>query len=152
MIRLWHGRFILCAVVSCLLIVGSHVGAKEKEFSFNKDIEVLPVNSGSGIKVSVKLSVDKTQVKPGDTVKVYFQTDSDCYLDLMDVGTSGKTTRLWPNEFSGKDNFIKAGRQVLVSGPQGRLSVQGLRSGGYRENRCRCYEQERCDDTRKRVR
>ncbi len=124
MIRLWHGKLILCAVVSCLLVMFSHAGATEKVFSFDKDIEVLPVNSRSSARVNVTLSVDKTKVKPGDTVKVYFQSDADCYLDLMDVGTSGKTTRLWPNEFSGKDNFVKAGRRYAFPGPNDKFQFR----------------------------
>ncbi|MEW6347755.1 MAG: caspase family protein [Thermodesulfobacteriota bacterium] len=104
--------------------------AEEKEISFNKDIQVMPANDKASTKIRVALNIDKKRVNPGDTVKVEFQADQDCYLTLMDVGTSGKITRLWPNKFSGPDSRVK-GRQrysfpgaqdkfvFRVSGPQG---------------------------------
>ncbi len=104
--------------------------AQEKEISFNKDIQVMPANEKASTKIRISLKVDKKRVNPGDTVRVDFHADQDCYLTLMDVGTSGKITRLWPNKFSGPDNRVKARQRYSfpgapdkfvfrVSGPQG---------------------------------
>jgi hypothetical protein len=119
----------LLAASLCVLLSFAEAGAQEKEISFNKDISVVPVNE-SEAKIRINLSVDKARVNPGDTVTVHFEPDKDCYLTLIDVGTSGKITRLWPNQFSGGDNFVRAHTRLSfpgssdkfvfrVSGPEG---------------------------------
>ncbi len=44
----------------------------------------------------------------GDSIVVRFRTTSDCYLTLLNVGTSGKLTILFPNALH-PDNFVRAG-------------------------------------------
>ncbi len=116
------GVWILAAVLSA--------GAQERVFNFTKDIQVMPTNENQKTNINVRLEIDKTRVNPGDTITIRFQTERDCYLKLVDQGTSGKITCLWPNQFSGSDNFVKAGRwytfpsptdnfQFQVSGPEG---------------------------------
>ncbi|MBI5568367.1 MAG: DUF4384 domain-containing protein [Desulfomonile tiedjei] len=114
-----------------LILFGVSLGvADEKTISFTKDINVLPTNTDGGTKITVSVQVDKMRVNPGDTVQVFFEADQDCYLTLIDVGTSRKITRLWPNQFSGADNLVKAKQrysfpaatdrfQFRVSGPEG---------------------------------
>ncbi len=118
------------AAILCVLFSITQGSAAEKEISFGKDIQVVPVNEKTGSRINIKLVLDKSKVKPGDTVAVNFEADRDCYLTLIDVGTSGKITRLWPNDFSGNDNFVKADKRYSfpsssdrflfrVSGPDG---------------------------------
>ncbi len=117
MIRIQHKYFVVGMALACMLIFLMQSPAAEKQFSFDKDIRVIPSNDGSS-KIDIRLSVDKTRVKPGDVVKVYFETNTDCYLNLIDAGTSGKITRLWPNQFSGSDNFVRAGQRYSFPGPR----------------------------------
>ncbi len=130
MYRIRRGGFILFLVGLGLLAWILPVAGEEKVISFSKDIGVVPINSDSKTKVKVDLQVNKTRLKPGDTLEISFRTDRDAYLTLVDVGTSGKITRLWPNELSGSDNFVRAGKrytfpsatdrfQFTVSGPEG---------------------------------
>lgn len=62
----------------------------------------------------------------GDKVTFRFKSDHDCYLTLVDVGTSGHVTVLFPNQFHA-DNFVKAGQVVSI--PDGEMGfdiqVQG---------------------------
>jgi hypothetical protein len=113
------GNLILVTVTALLSvwISFSEVGAQYKEFKFNKDIQVVPDNAKPGTKIDIKLSVDKTRINPGDTVTVFFEPDKDCYLTLVDVGTSGKITQLWPNQFSGGDNLVRAHQRNSFPGP-----------------------------------
>jgi len=69
----------------------------------------LHTNSNASFKVDVW--PDKENVGLGDNVVIYFMSSKDCYLYLYDIGTSGKTTLIWPNKFTGfKNNFVKAGQ------------------------------------------
>lgn len=130
MYRIRRGGFIFFVVGLGLLAWILPVAGEERVISFSKDIGVVPINSDSKTKVKVDLKVNKTRLKPGDTVEISFETDRDAYLTLVDVGTSGKITKLWPNEFSGSDNFVRAGKRYTfpsatdrfrftVSGPEG---------------------------------
>ena len=53
----------------------------------------------------------------GDKIDVRFQADSDCYLTLLNLGTSGKLTILFPNSLH-RDNFIKAGQIHEIPGDE----------------------------------
>lgn len=130
MFRIRSGRLILFMVGLGILAWVLPVAGEEKVINFSKDIGVVPINSDNKTKVKIDLRVNKTRLKPGDTVKVSFETDRDAYLTLVDVGTSGRITRLWPNQFSGSDNLVRAGKryafpsstdrfQFTVSGPEG---------------------------------
>lgn len=125
------GVGILAAVLSA--------SAQERVISFSKDIDVLPNNDNHKTRINVRLEVDKTRVNPGDTITIRFQTDQDAFVRLIDKGTSGKITCLWPNQFSGPDNFVKAGRwysfpsptdrfRFRVSGPEGLEKIVAVAS------------------------
>lgn len=57
----------------------------------------------------------KGNYKIGDKINLYFQSERDCYLTLINYGTSGKMTILLPNAFSQK-NFIKEGITYAIPG------------------------------------
>ncbi|MFH0958507.1 MAG: DUF4384 domain-containing protein [Pseudomonadota bacterium] len=71
-----------------------------------KDIYVLPTNPNPQNNIKLTLSAEKQSLKPGDELKLTFSADRECYLTLIDMGTSGKILRLWPNDYSGQDNRI----------------------------------------------
>jgi uncharacterized protein DUF4384 len=62
-----------------------------------------------------KLWTDKSAYKVGDTLKVSFQSNRDGYATLVNVGTSGKITILYPNAFS-PNHAVKAGQTYSVPG------------------------------------
>jgi hypothetical protein len=53
--------------------------------------------------------------KIGDKINLYFRAEKECYLTLINYGTSGKLTVLLPNALS-QDNFIKRGRIYAIPG------------------------------------
>ena len=62
------------------------------------------------------------QAKVGDLIRFNFKADRDCYLTLIDLGTSGKINVLFPNQYQ-PDGSIKAG-QVYQTGTKGVLPFQ----------------------------
>lgn len=90
-----------------------------------KDIDILPANPHASFTVSVR--TDRDMLMPGQQVTIYFQSTQDCYLTLVDQGTSGKQTVIFPNPWSGPSNSIRA-NQVYTFPPPGapfRFNVQG---------------------------
>jgi hypothetical protein len=60
-----------------------------------------------------KLWTDKTTLKIGNTLKVFFQSNRNGYATLVNVGTSGKITILYPNAYA-PDHAVKAGQTYSV--------------------------------------
>jgi len=75
-----------------------------KDVNLSRDINVVPVKSGETFKV-------------GDKINVKFKSSKDCYLTLLNIGTSGKLTFLYPNTLH-KDNFIEGGRLFEIPGDE----------------------------------
>jgi len=64
----------------------------------------------------IELWTDKKRCKIGETITIYFRSEKDCYLTLIDITTSGKLYVLFPNHYA-TDNHIKAGRTYTIPGP-----------------------------------
>jgi hypothetical protein len=78
-----------------------------------------PAASAAGAKDSptLKLWTDKSSYRVGDAITVHFQTSQDGYLTLVNVGSSGKITILFPNRFSGGQE-VKAGKVYRIPAPE----------------------------------
>jgi hypothetical protein len=74
----------------------------------------------------IKLWTNNSRYKVGDTLTVNFETNKDAYVTLVNVGTSGGTTILFPNRFSG-GNAVKGGRPYTIPAPDDNyeLTVNG---------------------------
>jgi hypothetical protein len=73
----------------------------------------LPAAASGAPPAQFKLWTDKTSHKIGETVKVSFQSNRDGYATLVNVGTSGKITILYPNAYT-PDHAVKAGQTYSV--------------------------------------
>ena len=51
-----------------------------------------------------------------DKVNFRVQADRDCYITVLDIGTSGKVTVLFPNRFH-PDNRVRAGQTYVLPSP-----------------------------------
>ena len=83
-----------------------------------------------------RLWTDKAQHKIGETVKMFFQANRDGYVTLVNVGTSGKITVLYPNTYT-PDHAVKGAQtysvpgadaqyELTLSGPEGVELVYAL--------------------------
>ncbi len=95
--------------------------------------------NGDGDDVStfnVKVWTDKTKYRIGEPVTFYLTADRDCYITLLDQGTSGTLRVLFPNPYQ-QDNFVRAGRsyaipdaaagyEIRVDGPSGVERVKAI--------------------------
>ena len=83
-----------------------------------------------------KLWADKTPRKIGEALKVLFQSKQDGYVTLVNVGTSGKVTILFPNAYT-PSHAVKAGQtysgpgaaepyELTLGGPEGVELVYAL--------------------------
>ncbi len=77
------------------------------------DGEMEPIAESQQGKFKVKLWTDKKNYQVGDPVTLYFHSEDDCYLNLVNYGTSGKVRVIFPNRLQ-KDNFVKGGAVVTI--------------------------------------
>jgi hypothetical protein len=86
--------------------------------------------------VTVKLRANQKQYRVGDKVTLGFESNRDAFLTLVNVGTSGEITILFPNRFSG-GHGVKAGKtysipeaadsyELQIKGPPGAELVYAL--------------------------
>lgn len=68
---------------------------------------VQPVHPEKGEGISINLSLSKAALVEGDEVKLFYQSNKDCYVYIFSVASDGSVTLLLPNSMS-KDNFIKS--------------------------------------------
>ena len=53
----------------------------------------------------------------GENLRLFFNTDRDCYVTLIDIDSAGKQTVLFPNP-AHPDNAVQAGRVYAFPGPR----------------------------------
>jgi hypothetical protein len=68
---------------------------------------VKPVYPEKGTGLAVKVFLSKTDLREGDSVKIFYEAGSDCYVYLFSIAADGSVTLLLPNS-NQKDNFTKA--------------------------------------------
>lgn len=95
-----------------------------------------PAAGASDAPARFRLWTDKTQHKIGDAVRLFFQANRDGYVTLVNVGTSGKITILYPNTYTpnhavkGEQTYSVPGAadqyELTLSGPEGVELVYAL--------------------------
>jgi Domain of unknown function (DUF4384) len=79
--------------------------------------------------IDFKIRTDKEGYKLGEDVAIEFMSDKDCYLALIDVGTSGKTLVLFPNKWH-PDNKIEKGKIYKIPPPGSNFSFKVMGPAG----------------------
>lgn len=70
--------------------------------------------------------VDPSHVfSQGDRVRFRFRSNFNGYLYVMNQGTSGDYTRLFPREDTGTANRVEAGREYVVPATEGAFRITG---------------------------
>jgi hypothetical protein len=115
------------AAVAAFVLVASHALGEE---DFVRDLSVVQSNvysAGTHRPGTLKLNVwvdrrDLTYV-PGDSIRIFAQTNEDAYVTVLNVGPGGKVTQLFPNKFQ-TDNKIRANRSVQIPAPNSDTSIR----------------------------
>lgn len=104
--------------------------------SMARDISVI-VPRNPDATVNLSLIVEKLEYSIGEYATFKFRASESGYVSLWDFGTSGKVTRIFPNEYSGRESArVQAGREYTagvgdtyrfqVSGPTGTEAVYAV--------------------------
>ena len=93
-------------------------GGKMKDISnpasdFTVELWTAPAPIEGARDIAVASKKKKAGYRTGQKIVVGFRASRDCYLTLLNIGTSGKLTVLFPNSLH-PDNSIKAGRDYRI--------------------------------------
>ncbi len=70
-------------------------------------------NKDKSFKINLSVVEPKPSFQIGDTVSFQFSAEQDCYLTLIDIGTSGKVTKMFPNKMN-ESNKVEAGKTYTI--------------------------------------
>ncbi|OQW92474.1 MAG: hypothetical protein BWK78_01610 [Thiotrichaceae bacterium IS1] len=77
----------------------------------------------------IKLRAEKEAYRVGEKVRVQITPSKDCYLTVLDMGTSGNVFILFPNRYQ-PDNRVLANTTVVVPGENAPVDYQSTAPGG----------------------
>jgi hypothetical protein len=73
----------------------------------------VPAPAGGGEPLRVKVWTDKAAFRLGDNIRFGLRVNRDAYVTLVNIGTSGDVTVIFPNRFH-PDHFVRGGQDVLI--------------------------------------
>lgn len=85
-----------------------------------------PPASADPDRLSVRVWADRPSYRIGETVRFGLRVNRDAYVTLINIGTSGDVTVIYPNRFH-PSHFVRAGQDVTIPPPDAgfTLTVQG---------------------------
>lgn len=75
-----------------------------------------PPAGGPATAFSLRVSTDQPAYRIGQAIQVFVTSDRTCSLTLLDVGSSGNVSVLFPNRRQ-SNNLIQAGQTLVLPGP-----------------------------------
>ena len=83
--------------------------------AFSVQVWTTPAAETAAVSRDIKVvpSGKRAEYRIGDKVRVHFRANRDGYLTLLNVGTSGKLTILFPNMLH-RDNFVYANKEYEI--------------------------------------
>ena len=109
-----------------ILWAESTKATKAKEVGNVEKKEMKPPKEGE---IKIQLWSDRPSYKIGESTTFHFKTNRDCYVTIIDAGTSGKVHILYPNRFSGGNKVI-AGKTYSIPGKEDGYTIKVSGPGG----------------------
>ena len=72
--------------------------------------------------LQLTMQASKPRYRIGEYLSLSIQTNKACYLTVIDIGTSGKRTLLFPNAYQ-PDNFLAANQILQIPNHQFKLEI-----------------------------
>lgn len=103
-------------------------------FAYLKGVEAPPAPAqrvpdvSQAGRIALDLWTDKARPAIGDLISVNVQSDTDCYLTVVNIDVAGKATVIFPNDFEA-DNLISAGKIMRVPGSEAPYQLRRKEEG-----------------------
>ncbi len=93
---------------------------------------VEPVYPEKGQGICLKVSLSKSVLKEGEETKVFYQSNSDCYIYIFSIAEDGSVTLLLPNS-EDKDNHVMQGKAYEFPSAGSPVRLQAMFLPGCKE-------------------
>ena len=93
-------------------------------------VEQIYPEKGKGLQV--KLSLSKTNLREGEEVKIYYETNSDCYVYVFSVAADGSVTVLIPNSLN-RENKAESGKIYEFPEAQSSIRLRAMFLPGFHD-------------------
>jgi hypothetical protein len=91
-------------------------------------VEPLYPEKGKGL--SAKLNLSKTKLREGEEVKIYYETNSDCYIYLFSVAADDSVTLIFPNS-QNQENKVAGGKVYEFPAQEGGIRLNAMFLPGF---------------------
>jgi hypothetical protein len=81
-----------------------------------------PVVKPSSLQVTACVDHQDNTYGIGQKVRIYVQTNKDAYVTMINVGASGATVQIFPNQYQ-TNNFVRANTPTEVPAPNSAASI-----------------------------
>jgi hypothetical protein len=89
-------------------LINIHLKARNPYYETQAKLSEKVQDTRQNMDFTIRLWTDKTDYMVGDSIRFFFQSEQDCYLNLINVSADGQTRLIFPNAFQ-PDNFIRGG-------------------------------------------
>jgi hypothetical protein len=86
------------------------------------NVQATTVNDPTALDVKAWVDHQDNTYAIGEKVRIFVQTNKDAYVTVLNVGASGQTIQLLPNQFQAS-NFVKANTPTEVPAPNANASI-----------------------------
>jgi len=118
-----------------LVVTGGAVSSAEEPAFMAKEIEVVSAQPAA-LALTLKTDRESGRYHVGEKVAFSIETTRDCYLTLLNIGTSGQVKLLLPNQFQ-RGNLLRVGTsqrvpemgapfEFTLNGPPGKEGVMAI--------------------------
>ena len=130
-----RGRALAAGLAALLLSAGSVLASPDKIRSQPEGIVVVPDGPPASLYVEVWTDRgDGGRYCVGEPIRIYFRTNVDAWVAIVNTDTLGRTHRLFPNRWD-REHFVRGGRvyelpqrgyRFEVEGPPGRETLHAV--------------------------
>ena len=103
------------------------------------EIKFRPKKPGSGVQIPedqgplfVRVSTDRDVYKAGEEIKIYLESNRDCYVRVLHVSVQGQVLQLLPNPHR-RDNRCRGGQTLQIPGTDDAFKLEVVPPFGWEE-------------------
>lgn len=112
-------RFLTSLLAAAVLSCGA-AGQERKPASQRMEIDVERRSAAGWTRVDAR-----TVFNQGDRIRFRFRSSFNGYLYVMNYGTSGDHTLLFPRQDTGQENQVLAGKEYIIPATEGAFRISG---------------------------
>jgi hypothetical protein len=101
--------------------------------AITKDLVAVPSNHNQTVNLTIRIHNRQLEYREGEHLSFTVTANKSGYITLWDVGTSGRVTRIFPNQFSANSMYVEAGKTASIGGESTRFDFKVTGQAGFED-------------------